>query len=132
MNTRKIIMGVVILLFGLGALLYFGIYRETREQRAQRLAAEEAAREKRQCEDGALAYVKSHTFVKPRLRSPGSAEFPEVSEVTTEYVGDCRHSIRAYVDSLSATGGTLRTRYVATMRYAGQDTWAVDELRILE
>jgi hypothetical protein len=80
-----------------------------------------------QCEDKTTAFVMSQSFVKKQLRAPATAEFPWVSDcdVTVNYLGDCTHEVRAYVDAQNAFGAKLRNRYYVKLKnQKGTDTLA--------
>jgi len=61
-----------------------------------------------------LAYVMSQDFVKQRLKSPATADFPYLPKITRA-IGDCKYKIIAYVDSQNSFGALLRATYSATM-----------------
>lgn len=114
--------------FSLGLFLAFVVLavgtsdNQTPEQRAQA-----------QCEDKTTAFVMSQSFVKKQLRAPATADFPWMSdsEVTVNYLGDCTHEVRAYVDAQNAFGAKIRNRYyVKLQNQRGTDTWRALDVQI--
>jgi len=73
------------------------------------------------------AFSMSQKFIKERLKSPGSAEFPSItdSDVVITHKGGGRFTVKAYVDSQNAFGALLRTRYTCEIRDNGDRTWAL-------
>lgn len=88
-----------------------------------RAAAEERAR----CGDETSAFIYSKEFVKRRLRSPSTAEFPPYSGaegVTIETIECGRYKVHAYVDATNAFGAMMRNRYSALMVYEpDEEVW---------
>ncbi len=87
------------------------------------------------CEDTALAFVMSKEFVKKRLRSPSTADFPHLYSdgVRVEYQGDCTHNVWAYVDASNAFGAIIREKYYAKVNYdKGDDSWILQDLQMHE
>lgn len=86
-------------------------------------------REPRNNCDRSTAYAMSQTFVERRLRAPGKAEFPWMSEAEIIELGDCRFEIQSYVDAENAFGGEVRTPYVAVVSSADNgQTWSADDI----
>lgn len=87
----------------------------------------------RDCDDTTMAYVMSQNFVKQRLKSPGSAEFPYLNGSDVVSVSDhkCTFYVSAYVDSQNGFGANIRAFYKATMTYdRKQKLWRAPELVI--
>ncbi len=88
------------------------------------------------CESRVEAFVMSKTYVKKMLRSPSTAKFPwgpDSQGVKTEYLGDCRHVISAYVDAQNAFGGIIRSRYyVELQNELGTGKWKLLDIKISE
>lgn len=83
------------------------------------------------CNDTMMAFVMSQNFVKKRLKSPSSAEFPYINEdgVSVEQLAPCRYSVSAYVDSQNGYGATLRSRYSVVMTSTPDGkTWSTADL----
>lgn len=98
-------------------------------------AKAEADREATACVDSTMAYVVAQNFVKQRLVSPATADFPWLGfaeGVASRHIGDCRHRVTGYVDSQNRFGATVRTRFVATVRYNGGERWGAEEVSFPE
>lgn len=68
------------------------------------------------------AYIISQDFVKLRLSDPANADF--ISSLYEAYdYGDSTFMVKGVVDARNMFGGTVRTPYVAKLRYKGGD-WA--------
>lgn len=85
----------------------------------------------RQC-NAPAAYVMSQKFVKDRLKSPSSADFPSSPESAVK-TAHCSFRIVSWVDAQNAFGATLRTRYQADMRFDGEtERWTAQSIRLDE
>lgn len=87
------------------------------------------------CADSSMAYVVAWDSVKARLVLPATAEFPSLGlteGVASRHIGNCRHRITGYVDSEDLLGTVIRTKYAATIRYAGDDRWSVEEVSFVD
>ena len=87
------------------------------------------------CADSSMAYVVAWDSVKARLVLPATAEFPSLGltdDVASRHIGNCRHRVTGYVDSEGLRGAVIRAKYTATIRYAGDDRWAVEEVTFVE
>lgn len=70
------------------------------------------------CSDRYGAYAAAQTFVERRLKSPGSAEFPWITDVSvSKGASDCIYTIDGYVDAENSFSANLRSRYMATVEY---------------
>lgn len=78
----------------------------------------------------AAAWTMMEEFVKARLKSPASAKFPWYSEDLVKDLGNGRYVISAYVDSQNSFGAMLRTNFVCTVKYIGNDKWELEDLKI--
>lgn len=72
----------------------------------------------------------SQTFVERKLRAPGTARFPWISEAEVIKLGACRYEVQSYVDAENAFGGEVRTPYIAVVSsddngqtWSGEDVW---------
>lgn len=63
------------------------------------------------------AYLMSREFVKRKLRSPASAQFPDFNAPGVHVMKEarCKFSVVAYVDAQNAFGAPLRTAYVSVL-----------------
>lgn len=107
-------------------LILIGLYFFGKSDTVQEHAAEKS------CTDQTMAFVMSQSFVKPRLKSPSSADFPLIRNngVRTNYLGDCTHEIHAYVDSQNGFGAQIRTKYYAKLKYLkGKDEWQLLDIK---
>jgi len=87
----------------------------------------------RDCGNTTMAFVMSQNFVKQRLKSPASAEFPYVSDRGVDVFPDgvCGFQVSAYVDSHNGFGAMIRSRYQAKISYDRKTKlWSVGELVI--
>ncbi|MEN5305320.1 hypothetical protein [Pseudomonas sp. TWI628] len=87
----------------------------------------------RDCGDTTMAFVMSQNFVKQRLKSPKSAEFPYVSDRGVNVFADgvCGFQVSAYVDSQNGFGAMIRSVYQAKISYDRKTKlWSVGELTI--
>jgi len=74
------------------------------------------------------AFIMCLQFVRDRLKSPGSAEFPYSGEAQTSRNGD-QFAIQSYVDSQNSFGASIRTRWTCTIRHIGNDNWKLINLQ---
>lgn len=82
-----------------------------------------------ECGDRIMAYVMSQKAVKTRLRSPGSAKFPSLSEASSERIGECVFQVTGFVDSQNGFGATIRTHYSTEMHHQQEgNTWSARRL----
>lgn len=98
------------------------------------LGSEEKTPEEK-CADTTMAFVMSQDFVKRRLKSPSSAEFPYATSegVNVIYLGDCKHKVYAYVDAVNSFGAKLRSKYyVELQNEKGTDEWKLLDLKLEE
>lgn len=89
---------------------------EERQERAEREAEDRQTEAKVMCEG----------FVKDRLVSPATADFP-----WTDYTASCtgtRCTVSSYVDSQNRFGAMLRTTYRCLVEETGPDRWTLLEL----
>ncbi len=90
---------------------------------AQHLRAE------REGED-ATAWVAAQDFVTQRLRAPSPASFPSFSPEVVRKLGGGRYLVTSYVDSQNLFGGTVRTHFTCTVRFAGGGRYVCEDLRL--
>jgi hypothetical protein len=89
-----------------------------------------ASNDKTQCESTSSAYYMSQTFVRKSLKAPATAVFPSYNAegVSTQFIGDCTHIVRSYVDAQNGFGALIRTTYFAKLKYTGGDYWNIISL----
>lgn len=83
--------------------------------------------------DGFNAYLMSQEFARQQLTDPAGAVFVDGLYVTDDN-GDSTYRVKAVVDIKNAFGGTVRTHYIARLRYKGgawEDiaNWKLEELK---
>ncbi|GAB3102221.1 hypothetical protein GCM10027159_27790 [Lysobacter terrae] len=59
----------------------------------------------------AEAWAYMEQFVKQRLKSPATADFPFGGHRDVEALGDNRYLVRSYVDSQNSFGAQVRTHF---------------------
>lgn len=74
---------------------------------------------------GPAAYSRCKDFVRARLRSPSTADFPFLDHTATQHGADT-FAVRSYVDAQNAFGGTVRSQYVCRVVRRGEDWSLVD------
>lgn len=87
----------------------------------------------RDCGNTTLAFVMSQNFVKQRLKSPSSANFPYVNDRGVDVFADgtCGFSVSAYVDSQNGFGAMIRSSYQAKIFYDRKTKlWSLGDLVI--
>jgi hypothetical protein len=75
-----------------------------------------------------LAYSYAEDFVKQKLKSPSSAEFPgtfEKDEHITE-LGNRKYKINSWVDSQNSFGAQIRTNFSCTITFDGDNVYCND------
>lgn len=65
------------------------------------------------------AYSYAEEFVKQKLKSPSSAQFPVLDEKLghVEYIGENKYKISSWVESKNSFGAMLKTPFEATIRF---------------
>jgi len=76
------------------------------------------------------ASVMSEQFVLEKLKSPGSAKFASIFDQKIDDLGEGRYKVTSYVDSQNGFGALVRTNYVCTLKYVGNDKWQLENLDI--
>lgn len=79
---------------------------------------------------GSMAEVMCENFVTDRLKAPSTADFPGADSV--DELGSDEYEVTASVDSENGFGAMIRTDYVCTIRYSGDDKWTLVSLDINE
>lgn len=71
-------------------------------------------------QDKLLAYKHAMKFVKDKLISPSSAEFPEYYEHINHvlYLGERRFFIESWVDSQNSFGAMIRSKFTCQLSYS--------------
>ncbi|WP_060880175.1 hypothetical protein [Streptomyces scabiei] len=82
------------------------------------------------------AAVMCEDFVKQRLKSPGSAEFPDTLDADyakTKVLSDTKpwkYKVTGVVDSENSLGAKVRSDYVCTVSTKDDDTWTLDDMQM--
>ncbi|KAA2242826.1 hypothetical protein F0L74_09870 [Chitinophaga agrisoli] len=76
------------------------------------------------------AFTIAKVFVKAKLATPATADFPHVPD-RVDYLGDSLFRIVSYVDAQNRMGATIRTSYGATVHYKGGDWSNVNNWELL-
>jgi len=105
----------------------------------EKVEADRQRRIERYCkgDDAAVdALVVSQEYIKPRLRSPSTADFPYITYdgVSFSFLSDCVLVVRSYVDAQNAYGAIIRTRYLAKLQrdINNPDAWRLIDLTVYE
>lgn len=80
------------------------------------------------CGDDVDAFTYAQILVKRRLKSPTTADFAWMHESSVKSSTCGLWTVHSYVDSENSFGATVRTHYLATVRYEGDDEWALISL----
>jgi len=80
-----------------------------------------------------MAYIMSQGFVKKRLKSPGSAEFPSMAWDKTDIrISFDRstglYTVRAWVDAQNSFGAKIRTNYIVVLKEVRPDNWTAEKV----
>jgi hypothetical protein len=107
------------------------------DKRQQEMAAAAKKRqekeEREKMGDHIGAYVYMQMFVKERLKSPKSADFPVPASQFCRPLGDYRYRVDAYVDATNSFGGEIRTKFSGIIKQnVGDDSWTLESLDIFE
>ncbi|MFI2367289.1 hypothetical protein [Streptomyces sp. NPDC018833] len=84
------------------------------------------------------AAVMCEDFVKQRLKSPGTAKFPGVTDgdyATTTVLSDTKpwkYKVVGVVDSQNGFGATVRSNYTCTVSTEDDDTWTLDDMQLTQ
>ncbi|MEU6952085.1 hypothetical protein [Streptomyces sp. NPDC045714] len=87
---------------------------------------------------GESAAVMCEGFVKDRLKSPGTAKFPGVTDgdyAKTTTLSDTKpwkYKVTGVVDSQNGFGATVRSTYTCTTSTKDDDTWTAHEVKLTQ
>ena len=142
MNTKQPIISrftKIFILATLGPLLLLIVYASlfhSKSEGGQTMAEWEAGRRDAKARmndmlpDPISAWVMAKEFVKPKLKAPSTAKFPQYNPKKIHHIGEGRYKIASYVDSQNSFGATLRTSFSCVIRYEGNDKWVLEWLDI--
>lgn len=74
------------------------------------------------------AYVRCQRYLEARLEAPSTAAYPAPSSDFTTSLDGQRYRVDAWFDAANSAGALTRTRFSCTVRYAGRDTWQLEDL----
>lgn len=74
-----------------------------------------------------VAWTACQGWVKNRLRSPSTADFPSLYSDKVTALSDSVYVVRAYVDAQNGFGATVRTNFVCMTATDG-DSWRLREI----
>lgn len=102
-------------------------------EQAKKDASEALAEAEKTCSNTTLAFVMSQDFVTKQLKAPATADFPNISSegVSVNYLGNCVHEIRAYVDAQNSFGANIRSHYYVKIKNElNTDSWSLLKIQI--
>ncbi|WP_363826046.1 hypothetical protein [Sphingobium sp. LMC3-1-1.1] len=72
------------------------------------------------CENDVMAFVMSQNFIRDQLKSPASAQFPNVTDkdvhvTPSKNAGKCSFTVLTPVDSQNSFGAMMRTRFLVEL-----------------
>ncbi|CAB4218719.1 hypothetical protein UFOVP1596_38 [uncultured Caudovirales phage] len=124
----KIILGVVVM------LIFFGGWVCSRNSTIESgLKQKNTVEQKKESDTESMktsAYIVSQDFVKARLKSPSTADFPFVQEKDGYDPASKIYTIVSHVDSQNSFGAIVRMEYAIQMKFNGGEAddpnnWAV-------
>ncbi|MGP1345162.1 MAG: hypothetical protein ACTS3F_00655 [Phycisphaerales bacterium] len=74
-------------------------------------------------------------FVKQRLRSPSTADFPGIFDGRADHVkyhGNQQYRIMSWVDAQNAFGATIRIEFVGEIEQVEETRWQLNSLELFE
>ena len=80
--------------------------------------------------NSSMAYIMMQDFVKKRLKSPGTADFPFGYSDYTKSIGKFQYKITAYVDAQNSFGALVRTRFTGIIEQTDKERWKLISLDI--
>ncbi|MHB8183365.1 MAG: hypothetical protein ACYDDN_06400 [Candidatus Desulforudaceae bacterium] len=72
------------------------------------------------------AYSMSQEFCRNNLKAPSTAKFPWTAQAVVD-LGDGEYKVSSYVDAENSFGAKIRTNYICTVKYVGEDKWRLLE-----
>jgi len=79
----------------------------------------------------AYAYSGMQTFVKRRLKSPGTAQFPAAGQSEhVEYIGHDQYRIQSYVDAQNGFGASIRVPFDGVVTHMGDYQYQLESIRV--
>jgi len=126
-----------LIIFGFLVILFVGIkFADQAKVQAQEQAQAEAEAQAQALIESKKndAWTMAKDFVRDRLKSPSTAEFPDSSDdgVVVSDNQDGTYDIVGYVDSQNSFGAMLRVKFVCKLGNTNDDNWRLYSLDILE
>ncbi len=82
-----------------------------------------------------MAYIMMEGFVKKRLKSPSSADFPGIFDGKAGHIkrlGGYKYLIASWVDSQNAFGAMIRTQFIGEIEQVSEDDWQLIALQFVQ
>ncbi len=89
----------------------------------------------REQDNSTMAYIMMEDFVKQRLKSPKSADFPGVFDGRgdhVKYLGNHKYRIISYVDAQNSFGATMRNNFIGEIEQNSEDRWRLISLELFQ
>lgn len=85
-------------------------------------------------DDPGMAYIVIQDHVKQRLKSPATAEFPNIysNPQHVKYLGQQKYAINSYVDAQNSFGAMLRTNFSGEVHQISEKNWELNSLHMQE
>ena len=86
-------------------------------------------------DNSTMAYIMMKNYVKQRLKTPNSAEFPGLidgRENHVRYVGEQKYEIKSWVDSQNSLGVKIRTPFIGQIEQVAKDRWSLISLNFIQ
>lgn len=127
----------VLVLVGLVLLVSIISDSSTESSPGKKLPIEQERTEKKtihfsEKDNKSMAYYMCEQWVKKRLKSPKTADFPGVfdGKFDNTYKEGAEYQIWSYVDSENSFGATLRTGFTCITKQTSEDDWELVTLEI--
>lgn len=87
-----------------------------------------------QRDNSTMAYIMCEDWVKNRLKSPSTAEFPGIfdGKLDNTFKDGTTYSVTSYVDAQNSFGGTNRIGFTCETTQTSEDNWQLVDLVIDE
>lgn len=123
LKIRMALSGLAIALLCMWAW-YFLAFRPAQENLQQASRVDD-------CNSRTHAYYASQEFVKSKLKSPKSAEFPPEEKAAIVLLGNCRFTVSAQVEAKNQFGVILRNSYSADVVFLpALKEWRLNSIEI--
>jgi hypothetical protein len=132
-SAKRVLIGLVLVIFAVIMISNIGGESDKSASPGPEAKPAASAEDKLKHELETACYI-ARSFVRKKLKVPGSAEFPLCSEVQTWRVPKQEGVYRSqgYVDSKNTFGVMVRTQYVCTVKDIGNEKWALVGIEVME